>query len=119
MSGGALPRSKRARQSRRRKELLMNAVSWARGLAFMSLLLAVVVTHAGAESGQERIAEKVRAANDRFKDVKTAVAEGYAPIPCASGVDGGAMGVHYVNTAYLKDEVVSLKRPQAVMYEPT
>src|ERR1700730_8375231 len=30
----------------------------------------------------------LRAANDRFKDVTVAVSEGYAPIPCASGVDG-------------------------------
>jgi hypothetical protein len=29
------------------------------------------------------------------------------------------MGVHYVNANYLKDEVVDIKRPQAVMYEPT
>ena len=47
-----------------------------------------------------------------------AVAEGYAPIPCVSGIDGGAMGVHYVNADYMKDEVPDLKRPQAVMYEP-
>ena len=52
-------------------------------------------------------------------DVSAAVAEGYAAIPCASGIDGGAMGVHYVNANYLKDEVPDIKRPQAVMYEPT
>ena len=43
------------------------------------------------------LVDKVRGANDRFKDVSVAVSEGYAPIPCASGVDGGAMGVHYVS----------------------
>ena len=29
------------------------------------------------------------------------------------------MGVHYVNPDYLKDTAVDIKRPQAVMYEPT
>ena len=58
------------------------------------------------------------AANDRFKDVAAAVAEGYAPIPCASGIEGGAMGIHYVNGEYLKDDAVDIAQPEAVMYEP-
>jgi hypothetical protein len=65
------------------------------------------------------LAVAVREANARFSDVSVAVAEGYAPIPCASGVDGGAMGVHYVNVKYLDDETPDIRRPQAVMYEPT
>jgi hypothetical protein len=65
------------------------------------------------------LAEHVRAANDRFKDVSAAVAEGYAPIPCASGVMGGAMGIHYVNGAYLKDDAIDIAKPEAVMYEPS
>ena len=75
---------------------------------------------AGAASAAETnpLADAVRTANDRFKDVAAAVAEGYAPIPCASGIDGGAMGVHYVNGDYLKDDAIDIKRPEAVMYEP-
>jgi len=65
------------------------------------------------------LAAEVRAANARFADVKAAVAEGYSPIPCTSGIDGGAMGVHYVNAKYLEDETPDIRRPQAVMYEPT
>ena len=64
------------------------------------------------------LADSVRAANDRFKDVAAAVAEGYAPIPCASGITGGAMGIHYVNAKYLSDDVVDVSHPEAVMYEP-
>ncbi len=64
------------------------------------------------------LVDHVRATNDRFKDVTVAVAEGYMPIPCASGVDGGAMGIHYVNAALIRD-MVDLAHPQAVMYEPT
>jgi hypothetical protein len=94
----------------------MNVVRWARSLALLSLL--AVSTASAAESGNP-LADHVRAANARFKNVSAAVAEGYAPIPCVSGIDGGAMGVHYVNAKYMKDEVIDLKRPQAVMYEPT
>ncbi|ESZ77746.1 hypothetical protein [Mesorhizobium sp. L103C105A0] len=64
------------------------------------------------------LAQKVRAANSRFENVAAATAEGYAPIPCASGITGGAMGIHYVNGAYLKDDAVDVAKPEAVMYEP-
>ena len=86
---------------------------WARGFALLSLLVA-----APAAAGTNPLADHVRAANDRFKDVSAAVAEGYAPIPCASGAQGGAMGIHYVNGDYLKDGAIDLTKPEAVMYEP-
>jgi hypothetical protein len=94
----------------------MNAGRWAGKLALVSLLAAG--TAAAADRSGNPLVDHVRAANDRFKDVSVAVAEGYAPIPCVSGIDGGAMGVHYVNADYMKDETPDLKRPQAVMYEP-
>ena len=31
--------------------------------------------------------------------MSVAVSEGYAPIPCVSGPDGGAIGIHYVNSS--------------------
>ena len=94
----------------------MNISIWIRGLALASLLAAG--TAAAAQPASNPLAESVRTANDRFKDVAAAVAEGYAPIPCASGIAGGAMGIHYVNAAYLKDDAIDLSRPEAVMYEP-
>lgn len=69
-------------------------------------------------SNDSPLVDHVRTANQRFSDVAVAVAEGYAPIPCASGQQGGAMGVHYVNAAFLKDGVVDIAKPEAVMYEP-
>jgi hypothetical protein len=96
-------------------KLISNIVA----LGGVSLIaLGTAFTNVAADNGRNPLAEHVRTANERFKDVATAVAEGYAPISCASGVDGGAMGVHYVNGQYLKDEVPDIKRPQAVMYEP-
>jgi hypothetical protein len=97
----------------------MTVVSRASVLALLALIsVGALAAEAGAQSSKETLVDKVRGANSRFRDVSVAVAEGYAPIPCASGIDGGAMGVHYVNTAYLKDAVPDIKRPQAVMYEP-
>jgi hypothetical protein len=81
--------------------------------ALISLATAVL-----AQSRGHTLVDKVRMANDRFKDVSVAVSEGYAPIPCASGVDGGAMGVHYVSEKFLKADAVDIGHPQAVMYEP-
>lgn len=66
------------------------------------------------------LVEKVRAATERFGDVAVAIEEGYGPIPCVSGSGGGAMGIHYVNGAYLgeDDNALDISKPEAVMYEP-
>src|SRR6185437_1384519 len=97
----------------------MKLVAHAVAFSAVSLIaLGVAFTNVSADNGRNPLADHVRAANERFKDVSAAVAEGYAPIPRASGIDGGAMGIHYVNAQYLKDETPDIKRPQAVMYEP-
>lgn len=81
---------------------------------------ALLIMTSGAVSAEESnpLAEKVRAVDSRFEDVAVAKAEGYAPIPCASGITGGAMGIHYVNAGYLKNDTIDIAKPQAVMYEP-
>jgi hypothetical protein len=73
--------------------------------------------HAGV-SPDNPLANEVREVNARFMDVGVATAEGYAPIPCVSGVEGGAMGIHYVNGALIEDGLVDISKPEAVMYEP-
>ncbi|TPI36731.1 hypothetical protein FJ414_15445 [Mesorhizobium sp. B3-1-6] len=80
----------------------------------------IIMLMAGAATAEtvNPLAEKVRALDSRFEDVAVAKAEGYAPIPCASGITGGAMGIHYVNATYLKDDAVDVAKPEAVMYEP-
>jgi hypothetical protein len=96
----------------------MKSFRWTHGLALLSFLTLGAASAVAA--GDNPLADHVRAANDRFKDVSVALAEGYAPIPCASGYDGGAMGIHYVNGKYIKDAAaVDVAHPQAVMYEPT
>lgn len=69
-------------------------------------------------AGGNPLADSVRDANARFADVAVAVKEGYAPIPCVSGVDGGGMGIHYVNGDLINDEAIDIAKPEAVMYEP-
>lgn len=96
----------------------MTALVRVRRIAAASALCLSAAAAEAAEHGG-LLAESVRAANERFRDVSAAVAEGYAPLPCASGQNGGAMGIHYVNPAYLEDGAVELARPEAVMYEPT
>ena len=91
------------------------------------LLLATVAfsspgfAHGSGEHGvtpDNPVAVKVRAANERFADVNAALAEGYSPIPCVSGIEGGAMGIHYVNGALIEDDAIDIGKPEAVMYEP-
>src|SRR5437879_3261211 len=96
--------------------VVSRARNWACGLALLPLLVAG--TAVASDSHLKSLTDHVRVANDRFRDVAVAVAEGYAPIPCASGVDGGAMGIHYVNAKLISQEAVDIKHPQAVMYEP-
>ncbi len=80
------------------------------------LLLAGVPSIAAAKA--DGFVSEVRQANARFVTVAQAVKEGYKPIPCTSGVEGGAMGIHYVNADLIKDEVLDVGKPEAVMYEP-
>lgn len=94
----------------------MNFCRFMGAAALLSLCVAPPASTQAA--GTAPLVDHVRAANVRFKDVAAAVAEGYAPIPCASGLQGGAMGIHYVNGAHLKDGVLDLAKPEAVMYEP-
>lgn len=95
----------------------MKTFCLALGLALVPMLAGNAAS-AETKSGNPLL-DHVREVNDRFKNVAAAVAEGYAPIPCASGLQGGAMGIHYINQAYLKDNVIDIGKPEAVMYEPT
>jgi len=97
----------------------MHNVRWAHALALLPLL--AIGTASAAENMNDMsnpLADHVKTANARFADVAAAVAEGYSPIACADGAEGGSMGVHYVNMAYLKDNLIDLTKPEAVMYEP-
>ena len=94
----------------------MNPFKLSAGVTVLSALFASAAL--AATPAANPLEAHVKAATTRFQDVATAVAEGYAPIPCVSGGDGGAMGVHYVNSKYLGDDAIDITKPEAVMYEP-
>ena len=100
------------------KEKTTSAVTWRATLALLSVTAIASAGGALAADGSGSLVDHVRAANDRFKNVSVAVSEGYTPMPCASGADGGAMGIHYVNAKLIGADAVDIKHPQAVMYEP-
>ena len=63
------------------------------------------------------LAEKVRAATRRFRNVENAEAAGYGLFHgCVTG-PGGAMGVHFVNGDLVGDGAIDAERPEALMYE--
>ena len=72
-----------------------------------------------AAEGEPRgpLAEKVRAATRRFRNVENAEAAGYGLFHgCVTG-PGGAMGVHFVNGDLVGDGAIDAERPEALMYE--
>jgi hypothetical protein len=93
-------------------------IAWAALPLFIAFTAEGHTDQAEALRAAKTLPEQVRQADSRFKDVGVAVREGYTPIPCTSGVDGGAMGIHYVNGDLIKDEAVEIGKPEAVMYEP-
>jgi hypothetical protein len=97
-------------------ELQMKVLRW---ITLIASVLAATAGSALAASSANPLVDAVRKANDRFKDVSVAVAEGYKPIACASGIEGGSMGIHYVNETQLKDDGINMAQPEAVMYEPS
>ena len=64
------------------------------------------------------LVDVVREATAPFLDPEVARAAGYVPKPfCVTGPDQGAMGVHFVNGALVKDGLLDPERPEALVYE--
>jgi len=81
------------------------------------------VQHSGvtADSGsQNALLKAVRQATERFQDVASAEAEGYAlQFGCVTGDTEGAMGLHYINGDLVGAGNLDVSKPQIVIYEPT
>jgi len=68
--------------------------------------------------GPETLVDIARAATAPFRDPNAAIAAGYVPKPfCVSGPDQGAMGVHFVNAALVKDGQLDPEKPESLVYE--
>ena len=76
--------------------------------------------HAGHAAAPAKLVELVRNATRQYLNVNVATAANYGPfLGCVSGPDHGAMGVHYVNGAYVGDGEIDASKPEALIYEPT
>lgn len=82
-------------------------------------MLVVLASGAAHADGSALLVEHVRTANNRLGDVSVAVSEGYGPIPCTGGSSGGMTGITFVNPDLLKDDMIDIAHPEAVVYEPT
>jgi hypothetical protein len=86
-------------------------------ISLTALLLLAVAAVAREPSGA--LVEVVRAATERFRDVKAATKAGYTdPQVCVSGPEEGAMGVHFGRAELLDDGEVDAERPELLVYEP-
>ena len=92
------------------------------GLTAASLALpaAIGVPRAAGVSDDDgpTLADLVRAATARYRNVDAAVADGYVLNGgCVSGPELGAMGVHYAKFS-LFDAVLDVREPEVLVYEP-
>jgi hypothetical protein len=75
---------------------------------------------ADSAGSQNALLKAVRQATERFQDVSSAEAEGYAlQFGCVTGDTEGAMGLHYINGDLVGAGNLDVSRPQIVIYEPT
>jgi hypothetical protein len=90
----------------------------------VTALMTVALAHAGEHESKDPGASTgfvrdVREATQNFNDVSAAIAAGYvSAASCESGPNEGAMGVHYVNAAFVDDGVLDVHRPEVLVYEP-
>jgi hypothetical protein len=72
-----------------------------------------------APAAMSAFVRDVRRATHAFQDVNAATAAGYVSTrSCVSGPTQGAMGVHFVNEAYIADGLVDVRQPDVLVYEP-
>jgi hypothetical protein len=87
------------------------------------LAVGAAAQHAHNPPGQQPppdLVDAVRQATERFRDVNQTSGANYVPfLGCVAGAQEGAMGVHFVNMAFLNDlGKVLADQPEALIYEP-
>jgi hypothetical protein len=96
------------------------------GLALGLALAAAAAAFAGAsggggeKDGRSGALEGARDATARYRDVRAALEDGYAPVgACTADPKLGAMGIHYANPVLADDAQLDVPRPEVLVYEPT
>ena len=90
------------------------------GLVILALiaLTSVAMTRSSSAAPAATLAETVRQATTRFKDVEEAKKAGYGLLHgCVSNTQEGAMGVHFANGDLVGDGELDAKHPEALLYE--
>jgi hypothetical protein len=90
------------------------------GIAALAFLAAgAILTGGESRASGNGLAEAVRQATAKYKDVNVAKEDGYANVVlgCVAGPEEGAMGVHLVGGAPLNDGAFDVARPEALIYE--
>jgi hypothetical protein len=102
------------------KQLAANTVLAMAIAASMPVALAQEEHHEGERAeASPGLVRDVRQATQKFQDVTGATGAGYVSTRnCVSGPNNGAMGVHYVNEAYVADGVLDVQKPEVLVYEP-
>lgn len=74
--------------------------------------------NADQQNAATGLVRDVRQATWNFRDVAAAAAAGYVSAgSCESGPNEGAMGVHYVNDAFVADGLLDANQPEVLVYE--
>lgn len=74
---------------------------------------------AGMSMPSDALIAKVREVTQKYQTVEAATAAKYVQgTPCVSGPDRGAMGIHYVLPDLIKNAVLDVNQPSALIYEP-
>ena len=84
------------------------------------LMLSLLATTALADVGAPgRLLNQLRQATAQFRRVSNAQAAGYTQfLDCIDEPGQGAMGIHFVNGAFVGDTVLNSLQPEALVYEP-
>ncbi len=102
---------------KRALQTLMQTRGWALPL---TLLLSLVIPTVGiADDDEDSDSPLVNTLRARLMNsFRDSAPPGYVPDPyCASGENGGAVGIHFVNFALL-DNVLNAAEPEVLYYEP-
>jgi hypothetical protein len=87
-------------------------------VALLTIGSAAAGQHESHSSQSPTLVDVVREATAQFLDPEAAIAAGYVPKPfCVTGPDQGAMGVHFVNAALVKDGLLDPQKPETLVYE--
>lgn len=93
------------------------------GAASLLLLATTAIVSARPGEASHRVVQSpfvqaVRDATTQYSDIEAAKAAGYGLLHgCVSGQDGGAMGLHYTNSALVGDGMLDPAQPEALLYE--